>query len=179
MQIAVPGVRMLARSLCAALLFLLCRHADAAPENIRIALLDPLSGTMALQGESVSHQLHAAMEEINAQGGVLGGATFEVVDFDDKLSPQEALAALQSAVDRGIRYVTQGLRVQGDTGALRMRADDHQIVHALYVATLARAGSRGVAQDWEGTGYGWRADARIEVDRIDPPTTCSMVRPRS
>ena len=175
MQIAVPGARILARSLCAALLFLLCGHADAAPENIRIALLDPLSGTMALQGESVSHQLHAAMEEINAQGGV----KFEVVNFDDKLSPQEARVALRSAVDRGIRYVSQGLRVLGDPGALRMRADDHQIVHALYVATLARAGSRGVAHDWAGTGYGWRADARIEADRIDLPTTCSMVRPRS
>jgi branched-chain amino acid transport system substrate-binding protein len=33
---------------------------------------------------------------------------FEIVSFDNKLSPQETVNALQSAVDQGIRYVFQG-----------------------------------------------------------------------
>jgi branched-chain amino acid transport system substrate-binding protein len=33
---------------------------------------------------------------------------FEIVSFDNKLSPQETVSALQSAVDQGIRYVFQG-----------------------------------------------------------------------
>src|SRR5258706_8701562 len=76
---------------------------------VRIALLGPLSGPMALQGESVSRQLHAAADDINAQGGLFGGAKIEIVDFDDQLSPQQGLIALQSAISRDIRFVTQGL----------------------------------------------------------------------
>src|SRR6201999_888683 len=64
---------------------------------LRIALLAPLSGPMALQGESVSRQLHAAADDINAGGGLFGGTPLEIVDFDDQLSPQQGLIALQSA----------------------------------------------------------------------------------
>src|SRR5258706_10512387 len=76
---------------------------------VRIALLTPLSGPMALQGESVSRQLHAAADDINARGGLFGGAKLEIVDFDDQLSPQQGLIALQSAIGRDIRYITQGI----------------------------------------------------------------------
>lgn len=85
-----------------------CTHAFSAPP-LRIALLAPLSGPMALQGESVSRQLHAAADDINAQGGLFGGANLEIVDFDDQLSPQQGLIALQSAIGRDIRFVSQGI----------------------------------------------------------------------
>ena len=85
-----------------------CTCALAAPP-IRIALLAPLSGPMALQGESVSRQLHAAADDLNTQGGLFGGAKLEIVDFDDQLSPQQGLIALQSAIGRDIRFITQGL----------------------------------------------------------------------
>ena len=95
---------------CIAALFLTVFSACAfSAPTLRIALLAPLSGPMALQGESVSRQLHAAVDDMNLQGGVFGGAMIEVVDFDDQLSPQQGLIALQSAVGRGIRFVTQGL----------------------------------------------------------------------
>jgi branched-chain amino acid transport system substrate-binding protein len=64
---------------------------------------------MALQGESVSRQLHAAADDINVQGGLFGGAKLDVVDFDDQLSPQQGLIALQSAIGQGIQFITQGL----------------------------------------------------------------------
>ncbi|MEO8005910.1 MAG: branched-chain amino acid ABC transporter substrate-binding protein [Betaproteobacteria bacterium] len=77
--------------------------------TVRIALLAPLGGAMALQGESVSRQLHAAADDINAGGGLYGGAKLEIVDFDDQLSPQQGLLALQSAIGSDIRFVTQGI----------------------------------------------------------------------
>lgn len=77
--------------------------------TVRIALLAPLGGPMALQGESVSRQLHAAADDINARGGLYGGAKLEIVDFDDQLSPQQGLIALQSAIGSDIRFVTQGI----------------------------------------------------------------------
>ena len=99
----------LVRSMAVALLFAAgCSCAFSAPP-VRIALLAPLSGPMALQGESVSRQLHAAADDINVQGGLSGGAKIEIVDFDDQLSPQQGLIALQSAINRDIRFITQGL----------------------------------------------------------------------
>jgi branched-chain amino acid transport system substrate-binding protein len=94
--------------LLAAVLFTGWSCAWSAPA-VRIALLTPLSGPMALQGESVSRQLHAAADDINAQGGLFGGAKLEIVDFDDQLSPQQGLIALQSAIGRDIRFITQGI----------------------------------------------------------------------
>lgn len=77
--------------------------------GVRIALLAPLGGPMALQGESVSRQLHAAADEVNASGGLYGGAKLEIVAFDDQLSPQQGLIALQSAIASDIHFVTQGI----------------------------------------------------------------------
>jgi branched-chain amino acid transport system substrate-binding protein len=97
------------RGIAASLLFVAGWPCAFSAPAVRIALLAPLSGPMALQGESVSRQLHAAADDINALGGLFGGAKLEIVDFDDQLSPQQGLIALQSAIGRDIRFVTQGI----------------------------------------------------------------------
>ncbi|MCV4683742.1 ABC transporter substrate-binding protein, partial [Escherichia coli] len=45
------------------------------------------------------------------------GVKFELVTFDNKLSPSETLNALKSATDQGIRYVVQGA---GSSAALAL-----------------------------------------------------------
>jgi branched-chain amino acid transport system substrate-binding protein len=76
---------------------------------IKIAFIDPLSGPFASTGENGLHQYEFAAETlVNAKGGVLGGSTFEIVPFDNKISPKESLIQLQVAIDQGIRYVAQG-----------------------------------------------------------------------
>ncbi|HBN30540.1 MAG TPA: branched-chain amino acid ABC transporter substrate-binding protein, partial [Rhodobacteraceae bacterium] len=45
---------------------------------------------------------------VNAKGGVLGGQMFEIVPFDNKVSPKESLIQLQVAIDQGIRFIAQG-----------------------------------------------------------------------
>ena len=75
-----------------------------AAGTVKIAHIDPLSGPFALVGESLAHHLAAAAAEINAQGGI----QFEIVDMDNKSSPQESVLMLKEAADRGIRYLTQG-----------------------------------------------------------------------
>ena len=79
-----------------------------AADTIKIAHIDPLSGPFALQGQSGSRHIQQAIDEINARGGVLGGTRLEMVELDNKSSPQESLVALKQAVDQGIRFVTQG-----------------------------------------------------------------------
>jgi branched-chain amino acid transport system substrate-binding protein len=78
-------------------------------ENVKIAYIDPLSGPFAATGSNGLHQYEFAAERlVNEQGGVLDGRNFEIVAFDNKISPKESLIQLQVAIDQGIRYVVQG-----------------------------------------------------------------------
>ena len=76
----------------------------AFAENVKIAFIDPLSGPFASTGTNGLHQYEFAAEAlVNANGGVLGGQKFEIVGFDNKISPKESLIQLQVAIDQGIR----------------------------------------------------------------------------
>ena len=82
-----------------------------APEPIRIALIEGLSGPAGLAGEAVWRNLLWATERVNARGGVSlpGGARpLRIERFDSKGQTEEALSALRSASDRGIAIVAQG-----------------------------------------------------------------------
>jgi branched-chain amino acid transport system substrate-binding protein len=60
-----------------------------AADNVKIAFIDPLSGGFAATGEDGLAQYRFAAEElVNKNGGVLGGAKFEIVPFDNKISPK-------------------------------------------------------------------------------------------
>ena len=71
----------------------------------------------------------------------------------------------------------EGMKYQGDTGEVWMRADDHQIMQPIYLATFTKAGMKDVKYDVESTGYGWRTESRIEYKDTVLPTTCKMERP--
>lgn len=71
----------------------------------------------------------------------------------------------------------EGMKYEGDTGEVWMRADDHQLMQPIYIATFTKAGGKGVSHEVEGTGYGWKTDIRIETKDTVMPTTCRMERP--
>ena len=75
-------------------------------ESVKLAFIAPLSGTFTLLFEELLKQFRAAADEINANGGVLGGKKIEIVPFDNKGTPQETLIVLNRATDEGIQYVT-------------------------------------------------------------------------
>lgn len=83
-------------------------------EPIRIAMIEGLSGPFANTGEAVFRNLVWAAERVNARGGVKlpaseGGSRPLLIErFDSKGQAEEAMSALRSAVDRGIRIVAQG-----------------------------------------------------------------------
>jgi branched-chain amino acid transport system substrate-binding protein len=81
--------------------------ATCAWSDIRIAYIDPLSGLMAATGEHGLHELEFAVDQANAQGGVMG-QKLVVVPMDNKLSAQESLVLLKSAADQGVHYIVQG-----------------------------------------------------------------------
>ena len=98
---------------------------SAYAEDIKIAFIDPLSGPFAGTGTNGLHQYEFAAETlVNAKGGVLGGQMFEVVGFDNKISPKESLIQLQVAIDQGIRFIAQG-NSSGVANALTDAIDKH------------------------------------------------------
>ncbi len=80
-----------------------------AADPIKIAFIDPLSGPFASTGSSGLQQFRYAAEAlINKQGGVLGGRQFEIVPYDNKISPKESLIQLKRAIGEGVRFIAQG-----------------------------------------------------------------------
>ena len=103
----------LASLLGAAALPVLAANPAQAPiqEPIRVALIESLSGPIANTGEAVHRNLVLATERVNARGGVKlagGRAPLAIERYDSKGQIEEALAALRSAIDAGIRIVAQG-----------------------------------------------------------------------
>ena len=87
----------------------LCASAAFAQkgETVKIAWIDPLTGLMAPVGQNQVNSFRFFAEKFSGAGNP-AGVKFEVVPFDNKLSPAESLTALKAAIDQGIRYITQG-----------------------------------------------------------------------
>ena len=62
-------------------------------EPIKIGLVTALSGQSAKAGEAITRGLTIAIDEINANGGVLGGRKFELVRRDDEANPAKGQVA--------------------------------------------------------------------------------------
>jgi branched-chain amino acid transport system substrate-binding protein len=80
-------------------------NSSLAAEPVRIAVVETLSGPPAAVGKWWSNQVQWAVDQLNAHGGVLGNRPVEIVYFDTKSSPQEALIAFKNMTDQGIRFM--------------------------------------------------------------------------
>ena len=93
--------------LAAVMLGLLAMGRPAVAEDtIKIGYIDPFSGPFASAGDEFLKVFNMIIERQNALGGALG-RKFELVTFDDKLQPAEALIALKSVTDQNIPFVMQ------------------------------------------------------------------------
>ncbi len=79
-----------------------------ADDTIKIAFIGPFSGAFAPQGDAFLKELRYSMDVVNKTGGALG-KQFEIVTFDDKIQPAEAIIALKSVTDQNIPIVIQCL----------------------------------------------------------------------
>jgi len=75
-----------------------------AQDTIKIAYTDPFSGPFASGGDEFLKIFQFIFARKNAMGGVLG-KKLELVPFDDKLQPSEALIALKNVVDQNIPFL--------------------------------------------------------------------------
>ncbi len=81
--------------------------AIAQTKTVKIAFIDPQSGLMAPVGTNIFRSYQLVADIANREQWAKG-VKFEVVAFDNKLSPQESLNALKAAIDQDIRYIVQG-----------------------------------------------------------------------
>jgi len=86
--------------------FVLSTGTAYAQNTIKIMYTDPLSGPFAQVGDQNLQQFKYIIDYINGRGGALG-KKFELVSFDNKSQPSEALLALKSATDQNIPVIMQ------------------------------------------------------------------------
>jgi branched-chain amino acid transport system substrate-binding protein len=78
----------------------------SAQGTIKVMYTDPLSGPFAQVGDQNLQQFKYIIDYINGRGGALG-RKFELISFDNKSQPSEALLALKSATDQNIPIIMQ------------------------------------------------------------------------
>jgi len=72
-----------------------------------------------------------------------------------------------------IARALEGMKLMTSVGEAEMRADNHQLLQPLFVATF----TDNVKRDVEKTGLGFKTDVKIDAKDTAMPTTCQMQRP--
>jgi branched-chain amino acid transport system substrate-binding protein len=88
------------------MLAIVCGGHALAQATIKVAYTDPLSGPFAQVGDANLKQMQYIIDYINSKGGALG-KKFELVPFDNKSQPSDALIALKSATDQNMPFIMQ------------------------------------------------------------------------
>ena len=70
-----------------------------AGETIKIGFFAPITGPAAADGASARHAVELAAKEINDSGGIKG-RKIELVIYDDRLNPQEAVAVANKLIEK-------------------------------------------------------------------------------
>jgi branched-chain amino acid transport system substrate-binding protein len=81
-----------------AFMFMACAPAGAQ-ETIKVGLVAALSGQSAKSGEAIMRGLEVAIDEINAQGGVLS-KKIELIRRDDESNPAKGVVAARELVQK-------------------------------------------------------------------------------
>jgi branched-chain amino acid transport system substrate-binding protein len=71
----------------------------------------------------------------------------------------------------------EGMSYDSDMGPVTMRKEDHQLLLPMLVSTMKTAGSDGVKNDVEGSGFGFKTKVQLTQERSALPTSCQMKRP--
>ncbi len=70
-----------------------------AQETIKIGFFAPITGPVAADGASAKQSVELAAKDINAAGGIKG-KKIELIVYDDRLNPQEAVAIASKLIEK-------------------------------------------------------------------------------
>src|SRR3954453_21639556 len=99
---------MISRLAAACAAFAIALPLACRAETVRIAYIDPLSGSLAVTGQLGEQHFRFAIDRVNAAQAAGAGRTLELVPMDNEVSPDKSLTLLRKALDDGIHYITQG-----------------------------------------------------------------------
>lgn len=88
-----------------------------------------------------------------------------------------AITKAQSTDALKIALALEDLSYDSSVGAVRMRAQDHQLLLPQVVNTIAPVDGKTVKAGWEGTNYGFRTDAVYTGNELAQGSECKMARP--
>lgn len=150
-------------------LLFVARPVAAADDTIKIAYVDPFSGPFASGGDEFLKVFKVLFDRQNAMGGALG-KKFELVPFDDKLQPAEALIALKNLTDQNIPFIMSctgsnvGAALIDGVAKHNSRNPDHRVLY-LNCGALATELTNEKCDFWQFRFAGnveMRAAARIK-----------------
>lgn len=70
----------------------------------------------------------------------------------------------------------EGMTMETPFGTVTMRKKDHQLIQPLFISTFSEDYAK---YDSEGTGIGWKMDAKLDAEDTAVETSCDMRRPSS
>jgi len=73
--------------------------AAPAQDTIKIGFFAPITGPAAADGASAKHAVDLAVKEVNDAGGIKGKKV-ELIVYDDRLNPQEAVAIANKLIEK-------------------------------------------------------------------------------
>lgn len=111
----------------AGLLAALCASAFSLPAvaQVKVGVINSLSGNFAAFGERYNTGMQVALEEINANGGI-NGKKLELITQDDRSDAQSALAAVESLNKQQVPLII-GSYASGITGPVSKVATRQKI----------------------------------------------------
>jgi branched-chain amino acid transport system substrate-binding protein len=117
------AIRKLHLSLLSFCLFLLATtvvraETGVTDDEIRIGMWTPLSGPVALLGQSARDAVRLWAKEVNDKGGI-HGRKINFISYDDAASPQEAQATVRRLIDQDQVFMLISGSVSGSTLPVR------------------------------------------------------------
>ncbi len=99
---------------------------DLSDEKIVIGSIAPMTGSAASFGVACDNGVRLAVEEINANGGILG-AQVEVITKDDQGTPAEAVSGFNALLGEGVTAIV-GAVISSCTSAITELANEEEVV---------------------------------------------------
>lgn len=149
-------------------------------------------GAPAALGEAGVGQVHAVAEWHPNVGGIASDAAYQAFrqrfpdPHDDYMQQRmhamvdmlaAAIEQAGSSEPRAVAVALEGAKYRNAYYEVAMRAQDHQLLQALYVSVMQRAGGSAVRYDNEGSGFGFQTVLRLPLAEAALPSTCTMARP--
>lgn len=116
----------------------------AAPDDILVGSIHPLTGPLAVDGQSVANGCLLAIEQKNEAGGItsLGGAMIKLVNADHQFKPQIGASEAERLIREGA-VALLGTFSSAVTMQTTQIAERHGVPHIVSVAVADEITSRG------------------------------------